>query len=414
MKSDKVYFDNGRGDRLAAYLDRPGNVDPSGYAVFTHCFTCHKNYKYVRNISHELTRHGLAVLRFDFTGLGESGGDFAVTNFATNIADIHAAVDYLSRNHAPPVLLLGHSLGGTAILAAAPAIPSRKAIVTINAPYEPAHLFHHFGDIEKEVTLHGHAETAIGGQRYRITRQLLEDLPRHDLRSAIRELDCALLVMHAPQDDTVPVANATRIFEAARHPKSFVSLEGSDHLLSGSGDAEYVGGVIAAWTARYLDRSATPHPPEPDGAATDPTVTVHIGAQHYTTEIHARGHVLTADEPLAAGGHDAGPNPYQLLTAALGACTAITLRMYADRKQWPLEGVTVTLRHDKVHDADCKDCPEKDRKIDAFERLIALHGPLSDEQRRRLLEIADRCPVHRSLHEPVRVTTRLQDPSARG
>ena len=410
MKSEKVHFDNGRGDLLAAYLDSPENAAPIGYALFTHCFTCHKNYKYVRNISRELTQHGLAVLRFDFTGLGESGGDFATTNFTTNIADIRAAVDYLGRNHSPPELLLGHSLGGTAILAAAPEIPSRKAIVTINAPYEPAHLFHHFADLEREVASRGYSETTIGGQRYRITSQLLTDLPRHDLRSAIQGLGCALLVMHAPQDDTVAVANASRIFEAARHPKSFVSLDGFDHLLSGAGDSEYVAGVIAAWTARYLSAVTATGVRKPDTLTTDRTMTVHIGVEHYTTEIHTHGHVLTADEPRTAGGRDAGPNPYELLTAALGACTAITLRMYADRKLWPLEGVTVSLRHDKVHDADCNDCPEKDRRIDEFERIIALHGPLSAEQRRRLLEIADRCPVHRSLHEPVRVTTRLQDP----
>lgn len=405
MRSQKQYFDNARGIRLAADLDLPGHGEPHAYAVFAHCFTCNRNYKFIRHICRVLTDRGVAVLRPDFTGLGESGGEFASTNFTTSVEDVLAAARCLADRYAAPTLLIGHSLGGSAVLAAGVQLEEVRAVVTINAPYEPSHLYDHFSDLHDEIERNGAVSVDIGGQKVSITAQLLEDLRDARVGEHIGRLDAALLVMHAPMDQTVGIDNASRLFQAAHHPKSFVSLDNADHLLSREHDARYAGEVIAAWAERYL---GTARRKAARKAAPDGTIVVRTGPAGYVTEIDADGHALTADEPISAGGTDLGPSPYQLLGAALGACTSITLRMYADRKAWPLEEVTVRLHHEKIHADDCKDCPETQRKVDHIERELELKGDLTDEQRGRLLDIADRCPVHTTLNERVMIETRLK------
>jgi putative redox protein len=303
-------------------------------------------------------------------------------------------------------MLVGHSLGGTVILAAAPELPYVRAVATLNAPFEPSHISHHFSEIAGQIETLGEAEAVIGGKAYRITRQLLHDLRKRRMADAIRSLDAGLLILHAPRDETVGIDNAGRIFEAARHPKSFIALDGADHLLSREADALYAGRLIAAWAARYIERGAGQDTaPSPQHG----TVMATIGAEHYATEIEIDGHRLLADEPESAGGGGRGPSPYELLGASLGACTCITLRMYAERKGWPLEGVRVRLRHEKIHAGDCAGCPDTPGRLDRIGREIELAGPLDAEQRRRLLEIADRCPVHRSLQEHVVIESRLRD-----
>ncbi len=404
MHSQRVEFRNEAGHRLAAILDRPRAAPPRAYALLAHCFTCNKNYKGLRNLSRALCEAGIAVLRFDFTGLGESAGDFAETTFSTNISDILAAARWLERHHRPPALLMGHSLGGTAMLAAASRLAASRAVVTIASPSEPAHVAAHFADRHEEIRSRGEAELTVGGIAYRIRKAYLDDLQNYTMEGILAELDRALLILHSPLDRTVAIDHAARLFAGARHPKSFVSLDRADHLLSSEADARYAGTLIAAWASRYLDATE-------DGDTQAPVegVEVTIGREHYCTRVRAGAHELVVDEPRRLGGSDCGPNPYEALSAALGSCTAITLRMYADRRQWPLDGVRVVLRHSKVHVEDCRDCEEGGRTVDLLRRDIQLQGPLSPEQRQRLLEIADRCPVHRSLQQGMRVETRLLD-----
>ncbi len=406
MGSVRVQFPNAAGQQLAAFLDQPAHCAPRAFAVFTHCFTCNKNYKGIRNISRVLSEAGIAVLRFDFTGLGESEGDFSTTTFSSNIEDIVAAAHWLETYHQAPQLLIGHSLGGTAMLAAAGRIPASRAVVTIASPSEPRHVAEHFADRHQEIRSRGEALIRIGGIDYRITKDFLDDVQQYHMAETLKTLGRALLILHSPRDRTVDVAHAARLFAAARHPKSFVSLDEADHLLIREADARYAGSVIAAWAEHYLAAVAST-----ESLVTESTddVEVLIGRQHYRTRINIHGHELTADEPHRLGGGDCGPNPYELLAASLGACTAITLRMYADRKQWPLEAVQIALRHSKVHADDCRDCGRQHQALDRIERDIRLHGELTESQRQRLLEIADRCPLHRSLQERILIATRLLD-----
>ncbi|ROR34602.1 bifunctional alpha/beta hydrolase/OsmC family protein [Inmirania thermothiophila] len=402
-RSIRLQFDNGRGERLGAVLDRPLGR-PVAYALFAHCFTCGKNLKAAAHIAAALARQGIATLRFDFTGLGESEGEFAGTGFLANVEDLVAAAEYLAAEHGPARILVGHSLGGAAVLAAAARVPEAAAVATIGAPADPAHVTHLLGDAVEVIRREGEAEVRLAGRPFRIRRRFLEDLEAVDLPAAVAALRRPLLILHSPRDTVVGIDNAARIFQAAKHPKSFVSLDRADHLLSDEADSRYVGTVIAAWAARYLE-----HHPE-EQAEAEPAVNqvvARIGRERYLTEICANGHALLADEPVRVGGGNRGPNPYDLLVSALGACTAMTLRMYADRKGWPLEAVEVRLDHAKIHARDCERCQEKDGMVDRIEREIVLEGALDETQRQRLLEIADRCPVHRTLHGEVEVRTRL-------
>ena len=406
MKTTHVSFENRDGHLLAALLDRPVDDDPIAYALFAHCFTCSKDSKGVSRISRALARQGIGVLRFDFTGLGASEGAFEDTTFSSNVSDLVDAARFMERELAAPALLIGHSLGGAAVLKAAAGIPSVRAVSTIGAPSSPSHLLRHLKPKIEEIEANGVAEVELGGRPFRIRRQLLDDIAATGLRESISELGKALLIFHSPVDSVVSIDNATEIFVAARHPKSFVSLDTADHLVTDAADAQYVGAVISAWALKYLDQTQEELKTREPG---DDHVIARTGDAGYRTEIVANGHALVADEPISVGGTNTGPSPYELLSAALGACTTMTLRMYADRKGWALEGIEAQVHHAKVHCTDCGDPENRKSRIDQFDRRLVLEGPLDSDQRQRLLEIADRCPVHRTLHSDVRVVTELVD-----
>ncbi|MCK8602087.1 bifunctional alpha/beta hydrolase/OsmC family protein [Desulfoferrobacter suflitae] len=406
MQFQKILFKNHEGHELAGRLDLPLDEKPFAYAIFAHCFTCTKNLNAVVNIDRALTRQGIGVLRFDFTGLGESEGEFAETNFSSNVADLAAAADFLKDNFAAPKLLIGHSLGGAAVLQAAGRIDSCAAVATIAAPADPSSVTRHLGNTTQEIEQRGEAEITLGGRKFRIKKQFLEDLEQVQMEDTIRNLGRPLLLFHSPQDAVVGIENARKIFETARHPKSFISLDKADHLLSAREDSLYLGSVLAAWAHKYIGL-AQEDKRRRDLA--DNRIVVRTGRKGYQTEIQVNEHSLIADEPLAVGGANTGPTPYGLLVAALGACTSMTLRMYADRKQWPLEAIVVRLKHEKIHASDCQQCDfQKDGKIDRVQREIELMGELSPEQRRKLLEIADKCPVHRTLEGKTIIESHLK------
>lgn len=394
----ELTFPGSQGAPLAAVLHRPpGRL--RGCALFAHCFTCSKDLRAAREIAFRLASHGFAMLRFDFTGLGASGGDFSATTFSSNVEDLVAAASFLTAEVEPPTLLVGHSLGGAAVLAAAGRLDSVRAVATIGAPADPAHVAQLFADQACDIERDGHAEVSLAGRTFRIRKEFLEDLERHASAEAIGKLRKALLLFHSPQDTVVGIDNARRIYEAARHPKSFVSLDGADHLLSRPADARYVADVLSAWATRYL-------PMVEDDLDHDE---VHLEARRsLLNRVRAGRHELLADEPVDLGGTDLGPAPYPYLLTALGACSSMTLRLYADRKGWPLAAVRVSLRHRR-------DKPEGGGPpVTVLTRRIALEGDLDAAQRARLMEIADRCPVHRTLTGEIRIETSEADEPPEG
>ncbi len=408
---EKLTFPGSQGASLAGRLELPEG-EPRAFALFAHCFTCTKDIFAAGRIAEALARHGIAVLRFDFTGLGASEGDFAHTNFTSNVEDLVKAADFLRDNYMAPKILIGHSLGGAAVLAAAHRVPEAVAVATIAAPADPAHVAHLFTDKRAEIEDRGEAEVLLVGRPFRIKKQFLDDVANQNSAEKLARLGKALLIFHAPRDQIVGIENAGAIFQAAKHPKSFVSLDDADHLLTRRADAIYVADVLAAWAARYIGETEK-RLPEPMAPEEGTAVVSERGADpargisRLAQEILVGHHRLTADEPTEAGGSDLGPNPYDLLLAALGACTSMTLRLYADHKQWPLERTRVRLSHQKIHAADCADCETREGKIDQIEREIELAGPLDATQRQRLLEIAEKCPVHRTLHSEIKIRSRL-------
>ena len=398
---ERVEFAGSQGDQLAARLELPTSR-PRGYSVFAHCFTCSKDLAAASRIAKALAAKGIAVLRFDFTGLGHSDGEFANTNFSSNVEDVRRAAAWLRTHHEAPSLLVGHSLGGAAVLAVAGSLPEVSAVATIGAPSDTAHLEHLFSSSIAEIEAAGSAEVSIAGRPFRVQKQFLDDIRGQQLAERIGKLDAALMVMHSPVDNIVGVEHAARIYEAARHPKSFLSLGHADHLLTDRADAEYVALVLAAWADRYL-----PGGPEDATSATEGVRVEETRTGKYTQLVRARTHELIGDEPTSFGGDDAGPTPYEFLMAALGTCTSMTLRMYATHKGWPLGPVKVDLNHDKIHARDCESCETTEGKIDRIVRTISLTGDLTEEQRSRLIEIANRCPVHRTLESEIHVVTEL-------
>jgi uncharacterized OsmC-like protein/alpha/beta superfamily hydrolase len=407
VPTERFQFTGEGGHQLAAALDLPERA-PVAYALFAHCFTCGKDVLAAKRIATALAAKGIAVLRFDFTGLGSSEGDFANSTFSSNVADLVRAADHLRQTRQAPTILIGHSLGGAAILAAAGQVPEAKAVVTIAAPSDPAHVTNLFKDRIDDIRKHGEVEVALAGRPFRIKREFLDDIAEHGLMAHVTKLHKALLVMHSPTDDTVGIDNATHIFVAAKHPKSFVSLAGADHLLSGKRDAAYVADVITAWSERYIDAAATAPAADP-GEAPRNVVVRETRASRLQQTVTMGPHQMLADEPTAVGGQDSGPGPYDFVLAGLGACTSMTMRMYADRKSLPLERITVTLQHSKIHAEDCAECETRAGMLDQIDRVIQIEGALDADQRKRLMEIADKCPVHRTLTSEVRIVTRAAE-----
>jgi uncharacterized OsmC-like protein/esterase/lipase len=402
MNYSKVTFLNREGHELSGYLELPLNQEPHSFVLFAHCFTCNKNFFAVKNIARALSKNGYGVLRFDFTGLGESEGEFAETNFSGNIEDLVAAADFLKKEHQAPELLIGHSLGGPAVIFAAEEISSVKAVATINAPSSPDHVRHLFKDDLPEIKEKGLATVNVGGRDFTIKEHFVEDLNTRELKELVKNLDISLLILHSPQDKVVEIKNAEELYIAAKHPKSFVSLDGADHLLTETTDSNYAGEVIAAWATRYLSI------PEPEDLETVHEVVANLGEEGYTTQMRAGKHYFLADEPEKAGGNDFGPSPYDFLSAALASCTSMTIQMYARRKKWPVKNVQTHVNHSKTHAEDCEKCERNTSKIDVFERQIVLEGNLDEAQQERILEIADKCPVHRTMNNKVNITTQLK------
>ena len=400
IESRKIEFPGATGGNLAARLDLPAK--PHAFALFAHCFTCGKDIFAASQIAEALTARGIAVLRFDFTGIGGSEGEFANTNFSSNIQDLVAAADYLRKNHAAPSLLIGHSLGGAAVLAAAPHVPEATAVVTIGAPASAAHVTHNFAADLAEINEKGTAKVTLAGRSFTITKQFLDDVAEQNVLDGLAKLKKALLVCHAPRDEYVGIDNATQIFAAARHPKSFLSLDTADHLLRKREDAIYLADVIAAWASRYL--------PAAEESAALPPGTVEVRETRtgpLAQRVSAGRHVLVAGEPVAVGGDDAGPGPYDYLLAALGACTSMTMRLYADRKGLAAERFSVRLSHRRVHAQDCADCETKEGNIGEITRDITIEGDIPEAARARLMEIADQCPVHETLTHEIKIRSRL-------
>jgi putative redox protein len=394
----KVEFES-NGITLSGALETPES-DPRCYALFAHCFTCGKDVAAASRISRALTQAGIAVLRFDFTGLGNSDGDFSNTNFSSNLQDLLAAVDYLRDNHEAPQLLIGHSLGGTAVLAMAKDVAEAKAVATIGAPHGAEHVVHNFAASIESIKADGESEVTLGGRQFHIKKQFIDDLEQQQ-PGDLGKLRKALLVLHAPLDDTVSIEQAEKIYREARHPKSFISLDDADHLLSRKSDSESAAATIASWASRYLPSASVEKRP----TVAQGHVRVEEKDHNFTQHVSSDSHYWLADEPKAVGGQNTGPDPYEHLLAALGACTAMTLRMYAKHKSLPLDHVAVELRHSRDYARDCESCEDNPVKIEALERTVSLDGDLSAEQRERLLQIADRCPVHRTLSGELHVKT---------
>ncbi|NBC19544.1 MAG: alpha/beta fold hydrolase [Alphaproteobacteria bacterium] len=405
-KASRIDFTGAHGQTLAARLDMPEH-EHRAVALFAHCFSCSKDIHAAQRIARRLAERGIAVLRFDFTGLGHSEGDFANTNFSTNIQDLVAAAQWLGDNLGGPDILVGHSLGGAASVMAADQIDSVRAVATIGAPSDADHVIQAFHVHLDEIEETGQAEVSLAGRPFTIKKQFVEDVRDARVREAAGHMRAALLVLHSPTDQTVGIENATGLFVAARHPKSFIGLDGADHLMTREQDAHFAADMIATWSARYAFTDGEEQPAH-ESAPSRGVVVAETGGGRFENEVVIGRHHFLADEPESVGGGGRGPDPYELVTAGLGACTSMTLRMYAERKKWPLERVSVSLSHAKDHAEDCEEC-ETDRKIDIFEREIAITGDLTGEQRRKLLEIADKCPVHRTLEDQVHIRTRLTE-----
>jgi len=407
MASKKIIFQNNHGESLNGSLELPEKQTKS-FAIFAHCFTCSKNSMAAAHISRALAKQGIAVLRFDFTGLGNSSGDFSNTNFSSNIGDLIAAAAYLEKQFSAPSLLIGHSLGGAAVMVAAQRLSSVKAIVTIGAPATAAHVQNLFADAHQELLENKIACVQLGGRNFTIKQQFIDDLENYNSFEHIQQLGKALLIFHSPVDQVVSIDEAARIYTAARHPKSFVSLDHADHLLSQLEDAHYIATVLSAWVSRYVDElhNAGDDLRQQNKAIKEGTVVIKESDKKFTREINTTHHSLISDEPINVGGADKGPNPYELLLAALGSCTSMTLRMYANHKKLDVQSIEIELHHSRIHAEDCATCEEQSALVDKITRIIKLTGQLTDKQRARMLEIANQCPVHKTMKNQIVIETK--------
>lgn len=402
MRSESHTFPNSQGHQLSAKLDLPSVGQARAFVLFAHCFTCGKDLKAVVKISRSLTDLGIGVFRFDFPGLGKSEGEFADSTFSSNVDDLYRAALYLEEIAEGPQILIGHSLGGAAVLRAASLIDSANAVATIGAPADPVHVTDLLASKLDEIKKQGQAKVSLAKREFLIKQEFVDDLEKTSMEDATGKLRKPLLILHSPVDEIVGIENAGRIYDRAKHPKSFVSLDNADHLLTQNKDARYAARTIAAWAERYLEIEDVKR----DDA--EETV-VRLEGNGFLSELLTGGHHLVADEPVEVGGTNEGPSPYDLLMSSLGSCTAMTLRMYANHKKLPLSAVEVRLRHEKVHAKDCEDCETTVGRIDVIQRELVIEGNLSDEQRNRMLEIADKCPVHRTLESEIKVRTKLRD-----
>jgi putative redox protein len=401
MKTQKFDFKNKDGLNLSGRLELPQGK-PTAFALFAHCFTCSKNILAASKISKYLAEHGIAVLRFDFTGIGNSEGDFANTNFSSNTEDLMAAYQSLSEHFQAPQLLIGHSLGGAAVLKIAHELEEVECVVTIGAPSEVEHVSHLFSDYEKEIEAEGHAHVKLGGRDFTIKEQFLRDLKEHNILDGLDKVKKAFLILHSPIDNTVSVDHAGTIFQALKHPKSFLTLDNADHLVSRPEDAQYIAEVISAWSSRYIETREDEARPKVE----EDHIHVQSRPGHkFTMNISGQRHTITADEPKKVKGDDLGMNPYELLLSSLGACTAMTIKMYAERKGINLDDVTVELSHTKEHIKDCEDCGESPSIVDVIKKKISIAGEFSEEQHKRLLEIAEKCPVNKTLKSDIVIET---------
>jgi len=407
LSSPVFKFPGAEGGKLSGRLDLPNGTIQT-YALFAHCFTCTKDIFVANQISSALVKLGIGVLRFDFSGLGSSEGEFANSNFSSNVADLVAAADHMAKNNMAPQILIGHSLGGAAILACADQIPQSRAVVSIGAPSDPAHVKHIFQNSIEEINQSGEAKVLLAGRPFCIKKQFLDDIEDQKLLEKVSNLKKALLIMHAPLDKVVGIENASEIFLAAKHPKSFVSLDDSDHFLSKRADAIYGAEIIGAWAQRYI-QSETAGFDEPEAVEGSVAVAETGTGKFSNVVVTGSGHILSADEPKRVGGDDSGPTPYDFLLAALGTCKSMTMRMYATRKGYDLERVQVRLSHEKTHAKDCEQCETENGKVDVIDTKISITGNLSEEEKKKIFEIAERCPVHRTITSKVHIKAQLQD-----
>ncbi|MEP3838082.1 MAG: alpha/beta fold hydrolase [Algibacter sp.] len=404
MSSLKLNIQNKKGHKLQAFLELPADQKPQHYAVFAHCFTCSSTLSAVRNISRSLTSHGFGVLRFDFTGLGRSEGEFAESHFSANVDDLLAVNDFLKTNYQAPSVLVGHSLGGAAVIVAASKLDNIKAVATIGAPATASHVTHLFSHDINEVKEKGEVEVNIGGRPFKINEEFVKDFSKIDLPEITKNLRKPILIMHAPFDSIVGIDNAHKLYHDAHHPKSFVSLDTADHLLSDSKDSRYVGNMIGTWVQRYFvqeDNSML------DTKGEQLVAHLNLIEDNFTTSIQTKKHNLIADEPEQVGGDDFGPSPYDLLSAGLAACTVMTLKMYAQRKKWDLQEVYVYITYSKKHSDDLMLDLDKPKQIDHVQKRLKFIGDLDDKQKARLKEIAAKCPVHRTLTSDTVIETQV-------
>lgn len=400
MKSIKVTVKNENGENLSARLEMPVSGRPTNFALFAHCFTCSKDLIAVKNITQGLLSHDIAVLRFDFTGLGESEGDFSDTNFSSNIEDLICVANFMEENYEPASIMIGHSLGGAAVIKAASQLPYIKAVATIGSPADPEHVTHLISDKKEVIEEKGKAEVHIAGRKFTIKKQFLDDLEKYSLENILNNKDFAYLILHSPQDQVVSIDNAAKLYQVARHSKSFISLDGADHLLSRKEDSWYAGHMIGAWCIRYIGRE------KQKDLQSEKQAIARTYYDSFTTDVKMGDHSLIADEPQKDGGEDLGPSPYDLLSASLATCTSMTLQYYAKAKKIPLEEVRVHTQHHKKHASDSQ---EESGKIEQIDRWLELDGDLSQEQRQKLLEIANKCPVHKTLLSDIKINTTLSN-----
>ncbi|MEH6453914.1 MAG: alpha/beta fold hydrolase [Psychromonas sp.] len=389
--------------RLAGLLEHPSN-NIKAYVLFAHCFTCSKDIAAASHIASALVKNGFAVLRFDFTGLGNSDGDFSNSNFSSNLEDLRAAAAFLRENYAAPSLLIGHSLGGAAVLSVANDIPEVKAVVTIAAPATAEHVIHNFQENVDQINHEGYADVLLGARKFTIKKQFIDDLTEHS-KAGFMLQNKALLVMHSPMDTLVSISEAEKIYSSAKHPKSFISLDKADHLLTAKADSQYVASVISGWADKYIEKQNV----EEVNFTKNGSVVVSERDHKFTLNVVSDSHFWLADEPLKMGGKNLGPDPYEHLLAALGACTVMTIRMYATLKKINLDDVQVTLSHDRNYIDDSQHCEGAASYAEQINRKIKLIGDLSAAQKQRLLEIADKCPVHKTLHNKVHVNSVLDE-----